>query len=67
VSVVNEHEGGSIVKRRLQEGKGWETPRPPFEVPMIAHCLAELTHEQHWTLPADVLSMLDFRSGDRKH
>ena len=37
VSVVNEHEGSSTVKRRLQEGKGWETPRPPFEVTM---CLA---------------------------
>ena len=35
---MNEHEGGSTVKRRLQEGKGWETPRPPFEV-MHVNCM----------------------------
>jgi len=58
---VNEHEGGSIVKRRLQEGKGWETPRPPFEVTIcVCPLRAALAHEQLWSLPADVLSVLNF-------
>ena len=33
VSVLNER--GDMFKHRLQEGTGWEMPRPPFEVTFI--------------------------------